>query len=102
MARGGRQVLHQTASQMHVQDLHPAANREQRKVASQRFVDEGPFHGVAIGIGRFGFRAGGFAVERGSTSLPPVSKSPPQEPIVSPGRASASSGSAPAASIARA
>ena len=40
MALGAWQVLYQAAAQMHIQQLHPAANRQQRKVASQRFVDQ--------------------------------------------------------------
>ena len=39
MARGAGQVLHQAATQMNIQQLHPAANRQHRKVARHRFVD---------------------------------------------------------------
>ena len=65
MVRGARQVLDQTASQSHIQHLHPAADREQRKVAVERFVDEGGFGGVALVIRGLCFGRRSFAVERG-------------------------------------
>ena len=64
MAPGGGQVLYQASPQVHIQDLHPAANPKQGQVASQCFIDEGGFDSVPLRIGRFGFRRCDFAVER--------------------------------------
>jgi hypothetical protein len=64
MPPGGWQVLYEASPKMHIQELHPTANRQQGHIASQRFIDQGSFDGVALRIGRFGFRGCNFAVER--------------------------------------